>query len=383
MNTKLRFIRLAAMGSVLCAFSVIAHAEIVIGAILSETGPGASLGVPYKNALELQDKNMGGETVRLVMLNDNSDPTLTVKNAQRLMHEMKVDVIIGPSNVPQAMAAIQFADKFQTAMLPLAPLSLPDDKKSWAFVVPQSVGFMVDGVVQDMKKRNVRSAAYIGFSDSWGDAVWAAFKNAAEAAGIEVTTNERYARTDTSVKAQVLRILGQKPDAVMVGGSGTPGALPHIELSQSGYKGLQYSNHGAVNQDFLRVGGKEVAGTIAPTGPLVVIDQLPGTHPLKKIGEEFMRRYEARYGAGTANPFAGYANDAYLMIRAAAPAALAKAKPGTTEFRIALRDALERISGLDGTEATYTFTPEDRYGARDNARVMVQAKDGVWSLLHE
>jgi len=376
-----RSIIVRAVGLSLLVASAMAHAEIVIGAILAETGPGASLGIPYKNALMIAKSKIGDEPVRLVMLNDGSDPTTAVKGARKLVAEDKVDVIIGPSNTPQTLAVVEFANELKTPILTLAPITIPQGKQEWVFVVPQSVALMVDGVVEHMKSQGVKTAAYIGFSDAWGDSVWREFKRAAEAAGIQVLGEERYARADTSVTAQVLRTMARQPDAVMVGGSGTPGALPHIGLTQQGYKGLQYDNHGGVNQDFIRVGAKNVAGTIAPTGPLVVNGQLPVAHPLKAIGEEFTRRYESKYGPGSANPFAGYSSDAFLLIETAASVALKKAKPGTPEFRAALRDALEQVSGLRGTEATYTMSPSDHHGAKDDARVMVRVVDGAWTLV--
>jgi branched-chain amino acid transport system substrate-binding protein len=381
MNSRLA--RLPVLGLSLLLMSAGARAEIVVGAILAETGPGASLGIPYKNALQIMKLKIGDEPVRFVVLNDGTDPTTSVQNARKLVIDEKVDVIIGPSNTPQTLAVVEFANELKAPLLTLAPITIPQGKNEWVFVIPQSVALMVDGVVDHMKSHGVKSAAYIGFSDAWGDAVWREFKRAADAAAIRVTSEERYARADTSVTAQVLRTLTKQPDAVMVGGSGTPGALPHIALTQQGYKGLQYDNHGGVNQDFIRVGAKGVAGTIAPTGPLVVNTQLPASQPLKAIGADFPRRYEAKYGAGSANPFAGYANDAYLLIETAAPAALKKAKPGTPEFRAALREALEHVSGVRGTEATYTMTPNDHYGAKDDARVMVHVVDGAWMLVKE
>ena len=376
-----RHVSLSTIGLSLLLASAIARAEIVVGAILAETGPGASLGIPYKNALLIMNRKIGDEPVRLVILNDGTDPTAAVKAARKLVVDEKVDIIIGPSNTPQALAVVEFANELKTSLLTLAPITIPQGKNEWVFVVPQSVALMVEGVVDDMKSRGVKSAGYIGFSDAWGDSVWREFKRAADAAAIRVTSDERYARADTSVAAQVLRTLAKQPDAVMVGGSGTPGALPHIALTQQGYRGLQYDNHGGVNQDFIRVGAKDVAGTIAPTGPLVVNAQLSASHPLKAIGADFTRRYESKYGAGSANPFAGYASDAFLLIETAAPAALKKARPGTPEFRAALRDALEQVSGVRGTEATYTMSPADHYGAKDDARVMVHVVDGAWVLV--
>lgn len=381
MNVRLVSLSLALVGFALSVSA--AHAEIVIGAVLSLTGPGASLGIPYKNALLLKPRKIGNESVRFIVLDDASDPTTAVTDTHKLVTSERVDAIIGPTSTPQTLAVAGFANSSKVPLLVLAPVRIPKGDEHWIFVIPQSIPLMIDGVVADMKKRGVKTASYIGFADAWGDAVWQAFKQACDASGIRTLSDERYARSDTSVTAQVVRIMKEKPDAVLSGGFSTPAALPHIALTHLGYTGLQYDNHGSVNQDFLRVGGASVEGVIAPTGPLVVNSQLPASNPLKELGAEFTKSYDAKYGAGSANPFAGYAHDAYLMVETAAQKALKKAKPGTPEFRAALRDGIEGIKGLNGTEATYTMSPTDHYGAKTNARVLVQVKNGKWVLLSD
>lgn len=157
--------------------------------------------------------------------------------------------------------------------------------------------------------------------------------------------------------------------------------MPHIQLVERGYTGPIYHNHGVVNKDFIRVGGKSVEGAIAPTGPLVVADQLPDSNPLKKVGVDFTREYEKAYGSGTRNAFAGYGWDAILMLERAIPEAVKKAKPGTPEFRVALRDALESIRELVGTHAVYNLSPSNHNGTDSRARVLVKVQNGDWVLV--
>ena len=59
-----------------------AQAEITVGVSLGITGPGASLGVHYRNAYQLLPKTLGGEPVRYIILDDASDPTNAAKNAR-------------------------------------------------------------------------------------------------------------------------------------------------------------------------------------------------------------------------------------------------------------------------------------------------------------
>jgi len=357
-----------------------ALADITVGVSIAFTGAQASLGVHYKNAFDLMPRTLGGEPVKFIILDNAGDATNAAKNGRKLVTEDKVDVLMGSNGVPQTLALAQIATESHTPLLTLSPVSLPPESVFWTFIVPQPTELMMDAVAKDMKKHNIKTVAYIGFSDGWGDIVLKATESHAAAAGYKIITNERYARTDTSVTGQVLKIIAANPDAVMVGGSGTAGALPQIALRERGYKGPIYHNHGTVNAEFIKIGGKSVEGAIAPTGPVVVADELPAGYATKALGQDFMNRYEATFHLGR-NAFAAYSYDAVLLVDAAVPVALKKARPGTPEFRAALRDALENVKGVVGTHAVYTMTPANHNGMDDRARVLVEVKDGQWRLM--
>jgi len=267
-------------------------------------------------------------------------------------------------------------------MVALTPVSaLPPDKLRWTFVVPQATELMLGAVAAHMKARKVKTVGYVGFSDTWGDLVLKALEFHAPSAGFKIVTNERYARADTSVTGQVLKIMAANPDVVVVGGSGTGGALPHIALAERGYKGTIYHNHGTVNAEFIKVGGSKVEGAIAPTGPLIVPEELPANSPTKAVSSDFIKRYESSVGAGSRNAFAGYSFDGVLLLDAAASSALKKAKPGTAEFREALRAGLENVRNIVGTHGVYNMKPSDHNGLDERARVLVRVQKGAWRLM--
>ena len=358
-----------------------AQAEITVGVSLGITGPGASLGVHYRNAYQLLPKTLGGEPVRYIILDDASDPTNAAKNARKLVAEDRVDALMGSNGVPSAVQMAQVAAESKTPITVLTPANLAPDVLHWSFIVPQPTGLMMSAIAEQLRKNNVKTVGYIGYSDTWGDLVYKAIQDHAQKYGYKVVTNERYARADTSVTGQVLRIMSANPDAVVIGGSGTGGALPHVALVERGYKKGIYHNHGTVNQEFIRVGGKNVSGAVAPTGPLVVPEELPDSFPTKKVSLDFTQRYEKAFGAGTRNAFAGYAYDGMLVLNAAVPEALKKAKPGTAEFREALRAALENVRNVVGSHGVYNMNPKDHNGLDERARVLVQVKDGAWRLI--
>lgn len=367
--------------AILCAFAFPAFAQVKVGVITGATGPGASLGIPYKNTFTVLPKTLGGQPVQYVILDDATDPTNAVKLARKLVVEDKVDLIIGSSSVPAATAITDVAAELKTPQIALSPVGAAAAKNPWVYSIPQPASLMMGAVAEDMKARKVKRVAYIGFSDSWGDLVLSGLKAHAEAAGITVVTDERYARLDTSVAGQVLKIVASNPDAVVVGGSGTPGALPQMTLVERGYKGPIYHNPGIINKDFLRVGGKALEGAMAPTGPVTVAEQLPDSNPIKKTSLEFTKLYEGAFGAGTRNAFSAYSYDAYLLADKAVPEAMKKAKPGTPEFRQALRDALEQTKEVVGTHGVYNMSATDHAGVDSRARVLVRVENGDWKLM--
>jgi branched-chain amino acid transport system substrate-binding protein len=373
--------KLLATMAVMSVISAPALAQIKVGVITGATGPGASLGIPYKNTFSVVPKTLGGQQVQYVILDDATDPTNAVKLARKLIGEDKVDLIIGSSSVPAATAITDVSAELKTPQIALSPVGAAASKNPWVFTIPQPSNLMMGAVAENIKARGAKRVAYIGFSDSWGDLVLSGLKAHADAAGITIVADERYARLDTSVAGQVLKVLATNPDAVVVGGSGTPGALPQMTLIERGYKGPIYHNHGIINRDFLRVGGKSLEGAMAPTGPVMVAEQLPDNNPTKKVSLEFTKVYEAQFGAGSRNAFAAYSWDAYLLADRAATEAVKKAKPGTPEFRQAMRDALENVKEVVGTHGVYSMTPTDHAGLDTRARVLVRVENGDWKLV--
>ena len=209
----------------------------------------------------------------------------------------------------------------------------------------QRVALVAEPMFEHMKANNVKTVGYIGFSDSWGDLWVKQFKAMAEPMGLKMVAEERYARPDTSVAGQALKLVAAKADAILVGASGTGAALPQIALRERGFTGLIYQTHGAVTKDFIRIAGKSAEGVVLPSGPPVVAELLPDS-PQKAIGVELWKLYEGKHGPDTRTQFAGHAWDVLQLLKRVVPVALKKAKPGTKEFRAAhprrTRDAKRR-----------------------------------------
>ncbi|NNM75232.1 ABC transporter substrate-binding protein [Enterovirga aerilata] len=382
---RLLFAALAA-GSLALASGASAQA-VKIGMTVSTTGPAASLGIPEANTAKLMPKEIGGVPVEVIVLDDASDTTKGVANTRKLLTDDKVDVVVGSSTTPVSLAMIEVVSEMKAPMITLAAsaaiISPMDEKRRWVFKTPQNDRLMADAIADHMAANKVKTVGFIGFNDAYGDGWLNVITPAFKERNIQLVATERYSRTDTSVTGPVLKLIAAKPEVVLIAGSGTPAALPQKTLKERGYTGKIYQTHGVANADFLRVGGKDVDGTILPAGPVLVAAQLPESNPVKKAGLEYVQKYEAMFGPGSASTFGAHANDALVLLQAAIPVAAKTAKPGTPEFRAALRDALEGLKDVVYSQGVVTMTKDDHVGQDKRARVMVTIENGAWKLLPE
>jgi len=378
----MKITRLLGLTAIAFAATQAFAADIKVGVISSLSGPVSALGIPYEKGIRAalaEHPMLAGHKVDLIVLDDASDPTTAGRNARKLVTEDKVDVLIGTSGVPGAMAIAAVARELNTPLISPTPVTIPGPEGAWTVTVSQPFPLMVSAVVDKMKKSGVKTVAFIGFSDALGDLAYDSLVKSADAAGIKVVANERYARSDSSVAGQVLKIISARPDAVFAGNSGTPGALPYLALADRGYKGKIYGTHGLINADFVRVGGASIEGLEVPSGPVLVADQLPDTNPIKKVSMNFREAYKKANGSAPNDAFSSYTYDAYLLLADAA--SRVKGEPGTPQYRTALRDAIVNTKELVGTHGIYNFKPDDRYGSDKRAVVIVKSEKGQWKLV--
>ncbi|MDD2546787.1 MAG: ABC transporter substrate-binding protein [Burkholderiaceae bacterium] len=362
----------------------VALAQVKIGVISSSTGPIAAVGIPQKNTVPLLPTKAGGQTIEYIALDDASDPTAAVVAVKKLISEHKVDAIVGPSGSPNAMGAIQFVAEAGVPLLApvgTAAVVLPmNEQKKWVFKTTQNDNLIASALIEHMAKTGVKKLAFIGTSDPYGENWAKVVAEGVEKKGIKIVADERFQRQDTSVAAQALKVIAAKPDAVLIAAPGAPAVLPQLTLADRGFKGKVYQTHGAALPDFLKLGGKKVDGTILAASLMLVLDQVPDSHPSKTIAKNYVAAYQKLHGVAPAT-FGGNVFDAGLLLEKTIPVALAKGKPGTPEFRSALRDALEQIKEMPATQGVYNMTPADHSGFDERGRELITVVDGKWTLL--
>lgn len=377
-------LRLSALaGALALTLPLTAFGQIKVGITVASTGSAAALGIPERNTVPLLPTEIAGQKVEYIVLDDGTDTTTAVRNMRKLITDDNVDVVVGTSVSPGSLAMVDVAGETGTPMISVAAnagiVEPVEGPRAWVFKTPQNDRLMAHALAGAMVKHGIKSLGFIGFNDVYGDAWLQAITEAVQSRGIKVVSAERYARNATSVAGQAKKLIAAKPDGILVAASGAPAILPQRELKRLGYKGIMYQTHGAANADVLRACSKDCNDMYLPAGPLLVAGQLPDDNPVKKRALEYKAAYEAKYGPGTLNTFGGYMWDAGLLIKEAIPVALKTgAKPGTPEFRQALRDALEQVENLPASQGVFTMSPTDHAGFDERARVMVKVVNGKW-----
>lgn len=352
--------------------------EIVIGISISTTGPAAALGIPERNALDFVPKEIGGVPLKVIVLDDGGDSTAATTNARRFATESKADIIMGSSTTPPSIAVSTVANEASIPHFGLAPFPINDARSKWSVDMPQSIPIMGKVLYEHMKAHGIKTVGYIGYSDSYGDLWFNDFKAQAVPMGLQMIDEERFARPDTSVAGQVLKLVAANPDAILVGASGTAAALPQTALRERGYKGLIYQTHGAASMDFVRIAGAAAEGVIMASGPVMSPESQPDSALTKKPGLTLNTAYEAKYGASSRSQFAGHSYDAFEVLKRVIPVALKAGKPGTPEFREGIRQALISEREIVATQGVYNWTEKDRYGLDDRSRILLTVKDGKY-----
>lgn len=384
MNKLALSVAVAALSLALPALAVPAAAQtkdITIGITITTTGPAAALGIPERNALAFVPKEIAGVPLKVIVLDDGGDPTNATTNARRFVTESKADIIMGSSTTPPTVAVSNVANEAHVPHIGLAPFPITPDRAKWSVSLPQPIPIMGKVLYDHMKAHNVKTVGYIGYSDSYGDLWFNDLKKQGGELGLKIVDEERFARPDTSVTGQVLKLVAANPDAILVGASGTAAALPQTELRNRGYKGLIYQTHGAASMDFIRIAGKAAEGVLMASGPVMDPEDQPDSALTKKPGMALVKAYEAKYGPNSRSQFAGHSYDAFQVLERIVPVALKKAKPGTQEFREAIREALLIEHEIAASQGVYNFTEKDRYGLDNRSRILLTVKNGKYVLV--
>jgi branched-chain amino acid transport system substrate-binding protein len=377
-HNKTLMIALAAMLAGVTA----AQAEIKIGITMSASGPGAALGQPQSKTVAALPKEIAGEKITYFALDDESDPTKAAQNARKLLSEEKVDVLVGSSLTPVSLPLIDIAAEAKTPLMTMAAAAVlitpMDEKRKWVYKVVPNDDILANAIVKYIGKTGIKKLGYIGFSDAYGEGYYKVLAAEAAKFGLEITTHEVYARSDASVTGQVLKIIATKPDAVFIAAAGTPGVLPQKALRERGYKGPIFQTHGIATEEFIKLGGKDVEGAIFTGEAYSAADDMPADSPFKKVKAKFVDAYKAANGGAMPTIFGVHLWDSITLVENAIPGALKVAKPGTPEFRAALRDEIEKSKDLALNNGLSNMSPDNHNGYDERSAILIEIRDGAF-----
>lgn len=353
---------------------------VVIGAIVSATGPGAALGEQERNVLQMMQDviNSGGgvlgRPVEIVIEDDKSDPKEAVTAANRLIDQKKAVALIASTISSSTLAVKEITATKGLPQMAMAAANDITDKApmEWIWRTPHKDALAVSralGYVADVLK--VKKIAVLHDENAFGSSGNAEIAKQAPELGLEVVAAESYKTADTDLTAQLTKIRGADPEVLVVWGTNPGPALAAKNMKQLGMDIPYVGSHGIANKIFIELAGDAAEGVVFPAGRLLVPSSI--TDPAQKaVTDEFIAQYQAKYGSSP-NTFAGYAFEAITLLVDAIERA------GSTE-PAAIQAALNATSQFAGPDGFYNYSETDHDGLRAEDMIMVLIQGGTWVL---
>lgn len=352
-----------------------------IGAIFDSSGSASSLGVPERDTVKMLVKKINdkgginGHPIELVLEDSESDETKALLKAKKLIQEDKVLAIIGPSTSGTTMAIVPTA---QAGSIPLISSAAsvkivePVNDRKWIFKTPQSDTVVAGKIFSYLKTKGLKKVAFMNMNNAYGESGRVEFTKGAAANGITVIAQEKFEAGDKDMTAQLTRIKGLNPDAVVVWAIPPSASTMTKNFRQLGIKAPLIHSHGVGNGAFLELAGPDANGVIFPIGKLLVAADLPDNDPQKQVLTEYINDYKAAYNSSP-NPFGGYAWDGLMMLVKAIE------KAGADPAKI--RDELEKQDSFVGISGIFSMSPTDHNGLTQEDLVLVEIVDGKWQMV--
>ncbi|TAJ58837.1 MAG: ABC transporter substrate-binding protein [Variovorax sp.] len=362
-----------------------------IGIVTAATGAASTIAAPANQAIDLYREQMAARKLpfklEFIQYDDASDPTKSVNLVRKLIQEDGAAMVVCCTTTPSSLAVAKVSEEGQTPTISMAASASvvePPAEKRYTFKTPVTDRLMIDHTLDYMRRQGVKSVAFLGLEDSYGEGGWIELKALAEKKGVRIVASERFARGDTNFTPQALKIAQSKPDAVYIHAIPPSAALVHEALKRVGFRGPIYHGAGAPTTAFVTIGKSAVEGAIVGATPITVYKELEPGNPLSRSIGEFVKAYDGKYGAGKAEIFATQGYDAIGLAVDTVRRYVASGKKGSLEqTRKDLRDELEQTREYAGSVGIFNFTPTDHVGLDKRTLFLVQVKDGRFQRIQE
>jgi branched-chain amino acid transport system substrate-binding protein len=356
---------------------------IKIGALLDNSGANKPLGDPEKQTLEMlaeqfnANGGIDGRQIEIVFRDYGKTGADVVALVNELIEQQNVAAIIGPSDTGNSLAIIDTVDSAKIPLISLAAderITLPVGTSEWVFKTPQTTFMAVQQVYSYMQEQGISDIAIMTDKLGFGAGGKKDLENQAEDYDLNIVSNQQFNNDDSTWDSYIDNIKDSGAEAVVVWGTNPGPANFAKALKNQAPEIAFFGSHGIANKSFITLAGTAANGVIFPSGKLIVASQLPDTDEQKDVLLDFIADYEAKYGPGTCNTFAGHAYDALSMLK------IAIEKAGSAA-RDKVRNQLEKIKDFAGTGGIFTMTKEDHCGLSQGCMVDVKIEDGEWVLL--
>ena len=362
------------------AWTTAAHAEIKIGATISETGPASSLGDPEARTLKMLVEEINakggikGEKIKLIMYDDSADPNKAKSFATRLIEDDQVSVIIGGTTTGTTMAVSPVAEEAKVPFISLAgAIEIIDPVKPYTFKTPHTDRMACEKIFEDIKKRGLSKVGIISGTDGFGASMRTQCLAVAEKWGMSIVADETYGPRDNDMTPQLTKMRGVAGiQAILNPGFGGGPAIVTRNYAQLAMTQPLYQSHGVASNAFIELAGAKAAeGVRLPGTALLIGDILPASDPQKAVVMAYKTAFEKTANMPVST-FGGYAHDAMGIVFDAITRA-GSSKPQ------AIRDAIESTKGFVGTTGTYSFSKTDHLGLDLSAFRILEIKNGGWA----
>jgi len=375
-----------ALGLVLTGSLAPRHAALAanepyfIGAVVSESGPGSSLGRPEADSIEMavneinKAGGVNGHQLTVQVLDDESNATTAVNAVRQLLDKHPI-AIIGSSLTQTSLAMIPVV---QGASIPLISLASsaqvidPVAEHKWIFKMPITdthVAMLIQGY---LKKRNETKLGFVYRDDDYGKTGMQHFQQAGGSA-FQLVSQDAIAANASDATTQLTHVKSANPQAVVVWTT-----LPSANVVIKAYRELSlpypiYYSDGAATGIFLTQAGGALNGAYIASTKINVADLLPNNDPQKKVLQHYIGDFLKQYPKdGAVSIFGGFGYDAVYVIKDA----LQRAKSGEGAK---LRDALEHTT-YSGVTGTFRISPTDHNGLSGDSLVLTQIENGKFTI---
>jgi branched-chain amino acid transport system substrate-binding protein len=359
-----------------------AEAPIKVGAIFAITGPAAFLGGPEAKTAEMlvekinNEGGVNGQKIELIVKDSGGKPESAISLAKQLIEEQKVLAIIGPSTSGETMAIKNICQEGKTVLLSCAAAEdIVNPVASYVFKTPQKDSDAVRRIFQVMRAKGIKKIGVITSNDGFGIAGGKQLANLANLAGIDIAISEAYDSKETDLTGVLTKVKGQDVNAVVNWTVAPAQGIVAKNMKQIGLDVPLFQSHGYGNIKYVEASGEAANGTIFPCGRLLIAEQLPDSHPQKKVLVEYKKDYETS-NREDVSTFGGHAYDAILIL-------VEGIKQAKSTDTAKVRDAIENIKGLVGTAGIFNFSPQDHNGLDMDAFEILTVQDGKFAIYKE